>query len=106
MNVGPNIGKTFLKLMRKHFPKGNPLHQIFNKNRLKVSYSCMGNMASIISSDNRAILHPNVSLEYGCNYMSRNESPLQNKCLTPKIFYRANVENDKNDEKKKLFWCL
>ena len=70
MNVGPNIGKTFLKLMRMHFPKGNPLHQIFNKNRLKVSYSCMGNIASIISSDNRAILHPNVSLEYGWNYMS------------------------------------
>ena len=32
-----------------------------------------------------------------------NESPLQNKCLTPKIFYCAKVENDKNDEKKNYF---
>ena len=67
MNVRTNIGKTFLKLMRKHFPNGNPSHKIFNKNTLKVSYSCMGNMASTISSHNRTILNPNVSLEYGCH---------------------------------------
>ena len=28
MNVGISIGKTFLKLMRKHFPNGNPVHKI------------------------------------------------------------------------------
>ena len=50
MNVRTNIGKTFFKLMGKHFPNGNPLHKIFNKNNFKISYSCMGNMASIISS--------------------------------------------------------
>ena len=50
MNVRTNIGKTFLKLMRKHFPNGNPFHKIFDKNTLNVSYSCMGNMALIISS--------------------------------------------------------
>ena len=71
MNVRTNIGKTFLKLMEKHFPNGNPLHKIFNKNTLKVSYSCMGNMASIISSRNHTILNLDVSLEYGCNGRSR-----------------------------------
>ena len=100
MNVKTNVGKTFLKLVRKHFPRGNPLNKIFNKNTLKVSYSCMGNIASIISSHNRNILNPDVSSEFGCNCRSRNECPLQNKCLTPKIVYRANVENDTNDEKK------
>ena len=44
MNVRTSIGKIFLKLMRKHFPNGNPLRKIFNKNMLKFSYSCMGNM--------------------------------------------------------------
>ena len=103
MKVRTNIGKNFLKLMRKHFPNGNPLHKIFNKNTLKVSYSGMGNMASITSSHTRTILNPNVSLEYGCNCRSKNECPLQNKRLNPKIVSRSNVENDINDEKKLYF---
>ena len=69
--------------MKKHFPNGNPLHKIFNKNTLKVSYSCMGNMASIITSDNCTILNPDVSLKYRCNCTSTNEYPSQNKYLTP-----------------------
>ena len=77
--------------------------KIFNKNTLKVSCSCMGNMASIISSHNRTILNPDVSLEYGCNCRSRNEFSLQNKCLTPKIVYCAKVENDINVENNFYF---
>ena len=84
MNVRTNIGKTFLKLMRKYFPNGNPLHKIFNKNMLKVSYSCMSNMASIMLSHNHTILNPDVSLEYGCICRSRNDCLLQNNCLTPR----------------------
>ena len=83
--------------MRKHFLNGNSLQKIFNKNTLKVSYSCMGSMTSIISSHNRTILNPDVSLEYGCNCRSRNG------CLTPKIVYRAIVENDINVEKRFYF---
>ena len=41
-----------------------------------------------------------VSLEYGYNCRSRNECPLQNKCLPPTSIYRAKFENDLNDEKK------
>ena len=103
MNVRTSIGKTFLKLIKKHFPNGNSLHKIFNKNTLKVSYSCIGNVASIVSFHNRTILNSNVSLEYGCNCRSRNKCPLQNQSLTPKIVYRANIENDINDEKKNYF---
>ena len=29
--VMTNVGKTFLQLMDKHFPPGNPLHQIFKR---------------------------------------------------------------------------
>ena len=38
-NIKTNIGKTFLNLMKKHFPKTNKLHKIFNKNTVKISYS-------------------------------------------------------------------
>ena len=52
-NVKTNIGKIFFKLLRKHFPKTNKLYKIFNKNTVKISYSCMRNMGSIISAHNQ-----------------------------------------------------
>ena len=56
-----------------------------------------------MSSHKRTVLTLGVSLEYGYNCRSSNECPLQNKCLPPKIIYRAKFENDIND-KKNLFW--
>ena len=94
-----NVAKIFLRLVKRHFPKENPLHKIFNKNTLKVSYSCMGNVASVLSTYNINILYPKMS-EFGCNRRSKTDCPLDNKCLTPKIVYQADVRNDTNDEKK------
>ena len=65
---------------------------------LKVSYSCMGNVASILSAHNRNILYPKKS-EFGCNCRSMTDCSLDNKCLTLKIVYQADVWNDTNDEK-------
>ena len=42
-NVETNVAKTFLRLIDKRFPKSHKLHKIFNKNNLKVSYSCPTN---------------------------------------------------------------
>ena len=53
-NVETNVGKCFLSLIDKHFPKSNPLHKIFNRNTIKLSYSCMGNIKTIISNHNKA----------------------------------------------------
>ncbi len=50
MNVKTNVGRTFIKLVDKHFPKGSKLHKIFNNKSLGVSYSCMPNMRSVIRS--------------------------------------------------------
>ena len=59
----------------------------------------MNNMASIISSHNRAIPKP-PQLEYGCNCRTKTLCPLENKCLTPKIIYEAEVTNNQNDEER------
>ena len=56
-------------------------------------------MGSIISSQNKHVLNSN-STEYGCNYNNREECPLENKCLTPRIVCRADVANNKTDEHK------
>ena len=58
LSVKANIGKLFFKLLKKHFPKSNPLSKIFNKNTIKISYSCTRNMKSIMSSHNKKILTP------------------------------------------------
>ena len=40
-NVSINVAKRFLNLSDQYFPKSNKLHPIFNRNTVKVSYSCM-----------------------------------------------------------------
>ena len=59
----------------------------------------MGKISSIISSHNKNILNPVSNTEYGCNCRSEESCPLQNKCVAPKIMYRADVKNLTSDEK-------
>ena len=51
-------------------------------------------MGSIISLLKKHILNSN-STDYGWNCNNRDESPLENKCLTPIIVYRADVAKNK-----------
>ena len=60
----------------------------------------MGNISSTISSHSKNILNPVSNTEYGCNCRSKENCSLHNKCLAPKIVYRADVKNLTNDEKK------
>ena len=48
-NVKTNIACSFLHLVDSHFPAGHKLHKIFNRNTVKVRYSCMNNVRSIIT---------------------------------------------------------
>ena len=92
-NVRTNIPKSFLCLIDKHFPKSHKLHKIFNRNNLKVSYSCTTNMANIVKSHNQKILNENneASDEKKCNCRSKNLCPLDGACLTKNIIYEATV---------------
>ena len=105
MNVETNNGKTFLKLVKKHFPCNNSFHKIFNRNTIKISYSCMRNISSIIASHNKSILCPKAK-EYGCNCRNKESCPLQNQCLTPKTIYEATVVNSSDDVKQVYFGAL
>ena len=50
--VKTNIGMIFLCLINKHFPPTHKYRKIFNKNTIKISYSCMPNIKSKISTHN------------------------------------------------------
>ena len=82
--------------MKIYFPKTNKLHKIFNK-------SCMKIISSILSSHNLNVIHPYKTQTYGCNCRIKESCPLQNQCLTPKIIYQADVENDINNDSKFYF---
>ena len=92
-NGKTNIGKTFLQLLSKHFPKDHQMYKIFNKNTVKVSYSCMNNISSILSTHNKNILNPKQT-SFGCNCRNKDNCPLDDECLTPNIIYRANIATD------------
>ena len=55
-SVKTRVGHRFLQLVRKHFPKGSALNKIFNGNAIKVSYSCLPNVASITKAHNSSVL--------------------------------------------------
>ena len=57
LNVKTNIGKIFLKLGRKNFPRSHKLGKIFNLNTMKISYSSMPNVKNLIKQHNSKILN-------------------------------------------------
>ena len=53
LNVKTNIGKEFFKLICKNFPRNHSFRKIFNLNTIKISYSSMTNMKSLIKQHKR-----------------------------------------------------
>ena len=56
-----NIGKKFLTLTEKCFPRGNALRKIFNKNTVKICYSFVSNVKQIINKHNKKQVQVNNS---------------------------------------------
>ena len=55
-SVKTNVGRKFLGLVKKNFPRNHRYHQIFNRNTLKLSYCCTSNLGNIIKQHNSKIL--------------------------------------------------
>ena len=93
-NVATNIGREFFKLLQLHFPKQHPFHCIFNKNTVKLSYSCTTNMDNIVKAHNAKILSKdeNPGDAKDCNCRDRTACPVANKCLTTNAVYKATVK--------------
>ena len=78
LDVETKVGKCFLQLIDQHFPKSNPLHKIVNRNTVKLSYSCMNNVKSIISSHNIAQINKpskqSDQIDNSCNCRNNNNN--------------------------------
>ena len=97
-NVKTNIRKTFLKLVKQHFPRHHKLNKIFNKKNPELSYCCMKNMSSIIKQHNIKIFSADSNKKHSCNCRSKDYCPLEGYCLRECMVYEAKVSTEKNFE--------
>ena len=101
-NVETKVGKCFLPLIDQHFPKTNPLHKIFNRNTLKLSYSCMSNFKTVISNHNKVELNNDLKssdeTKKLCNCRNKNSCPLDRNCNVTNIICQAEVTNPESKE--------
>ena len=103
--VKQNLGKQFLNLIDKHFPPQHKFHSFCNRNSIKLSYSCMPNMKSIISAHNKKLLQqfrqPSEPTPEprNCNCRKPDECPLNGQCLERTVVYQATVKTDDGLEK-------
>jgi predicted GIY-YIG superfamily endonuclease len=93
--VKTNVGKEFLKLIDLHFPKNSELHKFYNRNTIKVSYSTMPNIGSLIQSHNKKVLgEGNFPKLKDCMCQQKGNCPLNDTCRTANIIYKAVVTLD------------
>ena len=97
-NVKANICKMSIKLVRKHSPKNNKYHKIFNLNTLKLSYSCTTNVENIIKQHNSKLLSKtNDNNNRKCNCRSKPNCPLNGEYLTQCLVYKATSTTSNNN---------
>ena len=107
-----NIGKEFIKLVRKHFHHDNPLHKILNKNTLKISYSCTSNIQQTIQNHNKRTLKqsltptPNNHTEKLCNCKDKNLCPVKGICCSDKVVYQAKIFPAENTKEEKIYFGI
>ena len=103
--VSTNVGTRFLNLLDKHFPPNNQLHKIFNRNTVKVSYSCTPNVGSIIKSHNKKLTNTESKQMKDCNCRKKEECPLEGKCRPDDIIYKCVVSYSNRSSTKSLLRC-
>ena len=103
-NVATDVGHKFLQAVDECFPPNHPLYRIFNRNTLKLSYSCMPNVHQIITAHNKNILSkqtkPTENTEKECNRRQKESCPLPGKCLIESVVYQATVTREDNQQKE------
>ena len=99
-NLQTNLGKQFLKIIDSCFTHNHPLHKIFNRKTIKLSYSCMPNMKRKIDTHNMQTLKNNQQQNdtRPCNCRIKADCPLDGKCLTKSVVYQATVTETNTDK--------
>ena len=87
-------GKKIFSLLSKYFPPNNRHHRISNKQNVKLSYSCVLNIRSIITQHNKQMLNLVSSTDTEtppCNCHNKHNCPLEGKCHTKCVIYKTSI---------------
>ena len=97
-NFSTKVGDQFLKLINKHFPRHHKFYMMFNKNNVKISYSCMPNMKNIINTHNKKIINPpKGNIARTCNCIRKHQYPLNEERLTNNVLYQASITTNEEN---------
>jgi hypothetical protein len=107
-SVKTKFGRIFRELVEKHFTPDHALCKIFNKNTLKISYSCLPNMKSVLDAHNRGIIDNNNGSgtnidSRNCNCRRAQDCPFEGSCLSKNVIYRADVSIPSDPSKCKVY---
>ena len=92
--------------MKKHFPPRHEFSKLFNRNTIKVSYSCMSNIKAEIHKHNKSFLEKaqqKIPYTQLCNCANKKQCPLNGQCLTESIVYQANITANIPVYKEKVY---
>ena len=85
------ILRIFLHLLDKHFGRNHKCHKIFNRNNVKISYSCIDNIENVISSHKKEITNfYNEMNGKTCSCREKKQLSIRQKMLKLFKIYRQN----------------
>ena len=103
-SVKTNIGRMLIKLISEYYAPNHKSVKIFNKNTIKLSYSCMPNIRSKINGHTKKILQPKSAQQQKlCNCLDKEDYPLNGLYLTSSILYQATRKCNDSKHKQKRY---
>ena len=91
--VKSKVGAQILKLVDSCFKYPHPLHKLFNRHTVKVSYRTTPNMKQIISAHNRKLLRKLVKTTSKPCTCTKKACPVEGNCQQKEIVYQAAVSH-------------
>ena len=85
--------ENYFLLSYRSISRGITSIKLFNKNNVKISYSCMPNMKSVIQNYNANLLsnHTTPVVARSCSCNQKSECLLNNECLSESLVYKTAV---------------
>ena len=81
-DIFTKIGKSFLSLLDLNFQKNTIYNSTFNRNKIKVNFSCMQTIKPIINNHNMKVLNNTAEIQESCNCRNKKNYHLDGKYLS------------------------
>ena len=86
-------------LIDRCFPPGHVLHSVINRNTVKLRYSCLANMGTIIRNKNNKLLKGRQTQQDPSN-CPPEECPVEERCETSNVIYQAILTTNNQETHK------